>query len=470
MTRRANAAGGGRSRGRFGRRDRAVIAAAGICMLLVQMDFFALNLMLPVIGRDFHTPTTDLQWLLSGSMLTLGALMISGGRAADLWGRKRVLVTGLSGYAVVSVVCAAAPNPAWLIAGRVVQGCTTALVFPVAVAVVTAHFQDERRGRAVATVITFGTVGTILGPVVGGALAEHVSWRALFLLNVPFCAAAVLLLLRHVPETRDEQAGGPPDLPSVLTLAGGLAGILIGVDKGARWGWASAATLGCFAAGVGLLAVFIRIDQRSERPLLDLGLLRNGLFVAIALAGTLSNMVHALVDLFSAIYLQQVRGLSPLGSGLVFLALSVGLGVGNYSSGHLAERIRSETLIVGGLLLSGVSLFALTWMTDLAAYTAVFAVVGLGGGLVWALTNVTTQSYVAPGRLAAASGLFLTTIVLFGAITVAVSSTVLEAISLSAANAASDGPAIDTLLRGAALLSVAGAAALMLATRGRRPA
>ncbi|RSS81118.1 MFS transporter [Streptomyces sp. WAC06614] len=469
MTRHANAGGGGKSRARFGRRDRAVIAAAGICMLLVQMDFFALNLMLPVIGRDFHTPTTDLQWLFSGSMLALGSLLITAGRAADLWGRKRVLVIGLTGYAIASVGCAVAPNPAWLIAGRVVQGCTTALVFPVAVAVVTAYFQDARRARAVAIVITCGTIGTIVGPVVGGALAEHVSWRALFLLNLPFCLTAIVLLLRQVPETRDEEAGGRPDLPSVLTLAGGVAGLLIGVDQGKRWGWDSAATLGCIAAGLALLAVFLRIDQRSERPLLDLGLLRNRLFVAVALAGTLSNMVHALINLFSAIYLQQVRGLSPLGSGLVFLALSVGLGVGNYSSGHLAERIRPETLIVGGLLLSGVSLFTLTWMTDLAAYTAVFAVVGLGGGLVWALANVTTQSYVEPGRLAAASGLFLTTIVLFGAMTLAVGSTLLEAISGSAVHAASDGPAINTLLRGAALLSVLGSAALSLAIRGRRP-
>ncbi|MEU8777914.1 MFS transporter [Streptomyces sp. NPDC048606] len=463
MTTRAGTVGAGP---RFDRRDRAVIAAAAISMLLVQMDWFALNLMLPVIGRDFDTPSTDLQWLVSGYMLTLGALMITGGRAADLWGRRRVLVTGLVGFAVVSVVCAAAQNTAWLTAGRAVQGCTAALIMPVSVAVVTAYFRDERQGRAVATVLAFSAIGTALGPFVGGALAEHVSWRAVFLLNVPFCMVATLLLLRHVAETRDETAGRAPDLPGVVTLAGGLTGIMIGVDQGERWGWTSPATLGCVALGAALLAVFVRVERRSAQPLLDLALLRNGPFVTVTLAGSLSNVVYCLVAVFSALYLQQARGLSPLDSGLVFLALSVGAGAASYWSGHLAERIRPETLMAGGMLLSGISLFALTWVTDLVVYTAVFAVVGLGVGLAWALTNVATQSYVAPGRLAAASGLVLTSLVLLGAVAVAVASTLLEVISGSATRAASDGAAIETLLRGAAALAVLGAAAM--AAVGRR--
>ncbi|KJY19944.1 hypothetical protein VR46_44240, partial [Streptomyces sp. NRRL S-444] len=137
----------------FSGRDRAVIAAASLSMLLVQMDWFALNLMLPVIARDFSTPTTNLQWLVSGYMLTLGALMITGGRAADVHGRRTVIVWGLVGFGVVSVVCSAAQNEVWLVVARVVQGATAALIFPVAVAVVSAYFRDDRQGRAVGTVL-----------------------------------------------------------------------------------------------------------------------------------------------------------------------------------------------------------------------------------------------------------------------------------------------------------------------------
>ncbi|MEU9305127.1 MFS transporter [Streptomyces sp. NPDC048269] len=456
-----------RSPGLFTTRDRAVIAAAALSMLLVQMDWFALNLMLPVIAREFRTPTTDLQWLVSGYMLALGALMIVGGRAADLLGRRRVLVWGLGGFAALSVVCSAAQSVGWLIAGRVVQGAAAAFVFPVAVAVVTAYFRDDRQGRAVATVLAFSAVGTALGPFVGGAFAEHVSWRAVFLLNVPFCVVAAVLMLRSVTETRDEQAVRGLDVPGVATLAGGISGIMLAVDQGTHWGWGSPSTLLCLTGGAALLAAFAVIERRADEPLLDLGLLRNGPFVLVTAAGSLSNVVYCLVAVLSALYLQQARGLSPLESGLVFLALSGGAGAASYWSGRLARRWRAESLMAAGMLLSGVSLFALTWATSLALYTAVFALVGIGVGLGWALTQVATQSYVPASRLAAASGFVLTSLVLLGAVAVAVASTALEAVSGSAAGAAADGPATEAVLRVAAALSLAGAAALAALARPR---
>ncbi|MFJ7965332.1 MFS transporter [Streptomyces sp. NPDC096324] len=454
-------ASAGRTTRLFSRRDRAVIAAASIAMLLVELDWFALNLMLPVIARDFGTPATNLQWLVSGYMLTLGALMIVGGRAADLYGRRRIIVLGLTGFAVMSVVCSAARNAAWLTAGRVVQGMTAALVLPIAVAVVTAHFRDGRQGRAVGTVLAFSAVGTALGPFVGGSFAELVSWRAVFLLNVPFCALAVLLMLRYVTESRDEEAAGGMDLPGAVTLAVGLTAVMLGVDQGSNWGWASAATLVCFAVAVVTLALFVMIERRAAEPLIDLSLLRNRPFVTVTAAGTVSNIVYCLVAVLAALYLQQARGLSPLESGVVFLALSAGVGAASYWSGPLARRWRAEVLMAVGLLLSGVALAALTWARPLPLYAAVFAVVGAGVGLGWALTNAATQSYVSAGRLAAASGLVLTSLVLWGAVAVTVAATVLEEVSGSAGGAASDGSAIDGVLRVVALLSVAGAAVLV---------
>lgn len=184
-----------------------------------------------------------------------------------------------------------------------------------AVAVVTAYFRDDRQGRAVATVLAFSAVGIALGPFVGGAFAEHVSWRAVFLLNVPVCVLAAALMLRFVTETRDEQAVRGLDIPGVVTLAGGITGIMLAVDQGAHWGWASPPTLLCLTGGAALLAAFAVIERRTDEPLLDLGLLRNGPFVLVTAAGSVSNVVYCLVAVLSALYLQQARGSRPWSRG-----------------------------------------------------------------------------------------------------------------------------------------------------------
>ncbi|MFG2878959.1 MFS transporter [Streptomyces sp. NPDC048337] len=447
---------------RFSRSERAVIAAAALSMFIVQMDWFALNLMLPVIGREFDTSSTDLQWLVSGYMLALGALMIVGGRAADVRGRRRVLVTGLVSFAVVSSVCAAAQNPGWLITARVVQGAAAALIFPVAVALAAAYFPDARQGRAVSTVLAFSAIGTALGPFVGGAFAEHVTWRAVFLLNVPLCAAAVVLLLRFVSETRDTSASRGLDIAGVVSVAGGLTCIMLGVDQGRSWGWGSAPTLTLLLGGGALLVLFVAVERRVREPLIDLQLFRNAPFDVVTFAGSLSNVVYALIAVLVAMYLQQVRGLSPLLAGVVFLALSGGSGLASYWAGPLAQRWRAEALMAGGMLTSGAALLALTWVEPLGWFAVVFAVCGIGVGLGWALTNVATQSYVPERRRGAASGVVLTSLVLMGAVAVTVAATVLEAASGSAATAATDGPAIEAVLRGTAVLAFLGAAGLLM--------
>ncbi len=227
-------------------------------------------------------------------------------------------------------------------------------------------------------------------------------------------------------------------------------------------------TLTVLAVGIALLAVFVLMERRTAEPLLDLSLLRNRPFVTVTLAGSMSNIVYCLVAVLSALYLQQARGLTPLDAGVIFLALSVGAGGASYGSGYLAQRRAPEAIMCAGMLLSGASLFALTWIKPLALYTAVFALVGVGVGLGWALTNTATQSYVPAGRLAAASGLVLTSLVLFGAVAVTVATTVLEALSGTAEQAAADGNAIEWVLRAAALLALAGALILVPLARAQR--
>ncbi|MFD5426411.1 MFS transporter [Streptomyces sp. NPDC127084] len=461
---------GGRAVGFHGR-ERVLLGACALTVLIVQMDWFALNLMLPVIARDFGTTSTDLQWVVSGYMLSLGALMVVAGRLADQHGRRGVAVIGLAWFAAVSVFCGSAQGSAWLVAGRVVQGIGAAMMLPVAVALTAAAFEGKRQARAVGTVLAFGALGTAIGPFVGGFFAEHVSWRGVFFLNVPLCAMTVFLMLRFVPESRDESAPRSLDAPGTLTLAAGLVCLMLGVDQGENWGWGSAGVVMLLALGLVLLVVFFLVERRAGNPLVDPALLRDVRFTVVTAAGSLLNITYCVVSVLSALYLQQARGLSPIHAGLVFLALSGGSGAASYWAGRLAEHRRAEALMALGGLTGSLALLGLTLVQPLWLYTLVFFVEGVGLGIGWALTNVATQSYVPPRQRAIASGVVLTCLVLAGAVGVAVSAAFVEAVSPDAAAAASDGHAIDTVLRSTAALSLLGTlalSALLIAQRRHR--
>jgi MFS family permease len=456
-----DAAASGPEAGAFSRDEKFVIAACAISMLIVQMDWFALNLAIPAIARHFDVASTDLQWVVSGYMLSIGALMVTAGRLADIFGRRLVIVIGLAIFGVVSFICGTAPDEIYLIVARVVHGVGAALIFPVSIAVVSSTFTGARQARAIGVVLGFAAIGTALGPFVGGTFSEYLDWRGVFFINIPFCAVAIFLLLRHVKETRDVNADRHIDIPGMLAITGGLVGISLAFDRGAAWGWTSPSTLGMGGGGVALLALFVLIESRVRSPLVDLSLFRNRAFDAVVLAGSLSNVVFCFVAVFSALYLQQARGMSPFNSGLVFLALSAGAGSASYFSGRLAERFPADRLMAIGMLISAVGIVGLTSVESLWLYAPLFMLTGVGLGLGWALASVATQAVVPAELAGAASGITLTALVMLGAVGVAIGAAVLELLAGSASAAASDAAAIDTVLRAGAALAFAGAVALL---------
>jgi EmrB/QacA subfamily drug resistance transporter len=453
----------------FSRADKLVIAACAISMLIVQMDWFALNLALPAIGRHFKVPTTDLQWVVSGYMLSIGALMVTAGRLADIYGRRKVIVIGLAVFGIVSAVCGSAPNEIWLIVARVVQGIGAALIFPVSIAVVSGTFTGARQARAIGIVLGFAAIGSALGPFVGGTFSEYLDWRGVFFINIPFCIAAIVLMLRYVRETRDASADRHIDLPGMFAITGGLVCISLAFDRGEAWGWTSIETLGTLIGGALLLVAFVAIESRTRSPLIDLALFRNRAFDAVVLAGSLSNVVFCFVAVFSALYLQQARGMSPFSAGLVFLALSAGAGSASYYSGRLAERFPADRLMAIGMLISAAGIMGLTNVQSLWLYTPLFLVTGVGLGLAWALASVATQAVVPPSFIGAASGITLTSLVMLGAVGVAIAAAVLELLAGSPAAAGADATAINAVLRTGAALAFVGAVCLLAFGRHRTP-
>jgi hypothetical protein len=201
-------------------------------------------------------------------------------------------------------VCGSAPDEWFLIVARVVHGIGAALIFPVSIAVVSSTFSGARQSRAIGVVLGVSAIGQALGPFVGGTFAEYLNWRGVFFINVPFCIAAIYLMLRYVKESRDEKADRHIDFPGMLAITGGLVCISLAFDRGEAWGWTSLLTVGTLAAGVALLVLFVAIEKRVKSPLVSLDLFRNRAFDAVVIAGSLSNVVFCFVAVFSALYLQ----------------------------------------------------------------------------------------------------------------------------------------------------------------------
>jgi MFS family permease len=451
----------------FSRQDKLVITACAISMLIVQMDWFALNLAIPAIAKHFNVASTDLQWVVSGYMLSIGALMVTAGRLADIFGRRLIIVIGLAIFGIVSLICGSAPGELYLIIARVVHGVGAALIFPVSIAVVSSTFTGARQARAIGVVLGVSAIGQALGPFVGGTFSEFWSWRGVFFINIPFCVVAIYLMLRYVKETRDESADRHIDIPGMLAVTGGLVSISLAFDRGEAWGWTSLVTIGTLAGGALLLALFVVIEGRVRSPLVSLSLFRNRAFDAVVIAGSLSNVVFCLVAVFSAFYLQQARGMSPFNAGLVFLALSAGAGGASFCSGRLAERFPADRMMAIGMLISTAGIVGLTAVTSLWLYTPLFFVTGVGLGLAWALTQVATQAVVPAEYAGAASGITLTSFVMLGAVGVAIAAAVCELVAGSPEAAASDAHAIDVILLAGAVLAFVGAVGLIMFGRPR---
>jgi EmrB/QacA subfamily drug resistance transporter len=433
---------------------RWILAAVSIALFCVQIDYFAVNLALPRMAADLHTTTTDLQWVISVYMLALGAFMVPAGRIGDIFGRRRALLAGIALFGVASVCCAIAPDAGVLIAARAVQGIGAALIFPVSVSVLTNAYSAEESSRAIGLAYGIAGLGNAAGPVVGGILTDTLGWRAVFWLLVPFAVVSLILAALAVPETFDDTVPRRLDLAGPALIITGVGLFTLTVDRAPAWGWTSVATISAFTASVALLALFVAVERRTRWPLLDLTLLSNGRFVILVAAGTVANVAYAVTVLLSTLNLQQVRGLTPLVAGLLFLGPSAGAALGGVISGRLANRHSPITVMGVGCTAAALSLGLLAVVGNPVVYVVALTACGFTMGLVYAFTTVATQAVVAPERAGGAAGVTLTFLVTIAGVGVAVAGTALEALQ---GNGFSAARGIGTILAGiAAPLLMAG--------------
>lgn len=316
-------------------RANRVLVAVSLALFCVQLDFFALNLAIPSIARGLQAGAQDAQWVLSSYMLSLGALLIAGGRLGDLLGRRRVLLVGITLFGVASAACALAPTLEVLIAARALQGAGAAVILPGAISVLTNTYSSDRAGKAIGMAFGLSGVGNALGPFIGGALTEAISWRWIFWINIPFALAALVIGASNITESHDRSTPSRIDLPGLVTVTAGLAALSLGVNRGRIWGWGSAQTIGVLLAAALLLGAFVLIESRVRWPLVDLSLFRERRFVAFACSAAVCNAAYGVMIFGVTLYLQTASGYSPLAAGIMFLGPSLAAAVAGPLSGAL---------------------------------------------------------------------------------------------------------------------------------------
>ena len=369
---------------------RWLLAVAVLGSGLAFLDGTVVNVALPEIGRDLDASTSSLQWILNGYLLTLASLILLGGSLGDRYGRRRVFMLGASLFTAASVLCAIAPNVELLVVARVVQGIGGALLTPGSLAIIESSFRAGDRARAIGAWSGLGGVATALGPLLGGFLVDAVSWRAIFLINLPIGIFVVVMARRHVPETRDPTAGGPLDLRGAMLVALGLAGTTFALIEGPGRGISPSIVL-AGAGGVVALVAFLLAERHSPNPMMPLSMFSSRQFSA---ANAVTFVVYAaLAGVFFLLvaFLQISLGYSPIAAGAASLPVTALMLSLSARSGALAQRIGPRIPLTLGPLVIAAGMLLMTRIDPGDSYvsTVLPAVIVFGLGLTLVVAPVT---------------------------------------------------------------------------------
>ena len=414
------------------RRSWLVLLLLCSAQFMVTLDVTVANIALPTIGRDLGFAVADLQWVITPYVLLTGGLMLLGGRAADLFGRRAVFLAGLGVFTAASLASGLAWSPAALVAARAVQGAGAALLLPAALSILTTTYQGEQRTRALATWGAIASGGMAIGLLVGGLLTEVLGWQAIFLVNVPVGVAVGLLSLHAIGGTTTARAPlGALDGRGALLLVGALVVALYAISQAADDGWGSLVTLGGLAIAALLLAGFVAVERAARRPLVPATLWARRSLVsgAVVMLGATAIMVGSFF--LNTLYLQDVLGMSALETGLAFLPLALSVLAAAHVGSHLIGRFGSRAVLLGGLVAIAVAGVGLAFVPDHAGYARdllwAYVVLGFGAGLAFVGVSVGAMADVEHAEAGGASGLLTTGHEVGAAIGVALLSTVATA-------------------------------------------
>jgi EmrB/QacA subfamily drug resistance transporter len=389
------------------------LAIIAVAQLMVVLDASVVIIALPSAQRALHISTANRQWMLTAYTLSFAGLLLLGGRIADYFGRKRMFVVSLVGFAAASALGGLAQNSAMLFGARALQGAFAAIMAPAALSLLTVAFTEPKeRARAFGVYGGVAGGGAAIGLILGGALTQFASWRWTLLINVPIAIVAAVAALRYVTESRASAKHGY-DIPGAVTVTGGLLALVYGFTKAGTDGWTSTTTVTLFAVAAILLVAFVLIEQRVAHPLLPLRVIlernRGGSFLAsllvgVAMLGTFLSLTY---------YFQGTLHYSALKSGFAFLPFSVGIIAGAGLASRLLPRLGARVVMTGGLLLATAGLILFSTLDVHSTYIAVVLpaelIVSLGMGLSFVVLSSTALIGVNEADAGVASALVNTT-------------------------------------------------------------
>jgi EmrB/QacA subfamily drug resistance transporter len=388
-----------------------VLVTVGLGTFMSALDGSVVNTLLPVLGRALGTSVAGIEWVTTVYLLVISGLLLSVGRAGDLFGHKRFYLAGFAVFVAGSAFCGLARSATLLIGLRAFQALGASMLMATGPAILTRSFPMTMRGRALGALGTFTYLGLTVGPSFGGWLAGAYGWPLVFYINVPVGVAAILLAMRSVADDRVEVRHERFDFVGAGLFTTGLVALLIALNQGHAWGWTSAPTLALIALSAALLVAFVRVELRREHPMLDLSLFRGRVFSAAAASALLNYACVYSVLFVLPFLLIQGRGLTASRAGIVLTAQPIVMAAVAPVSGTMSDRLGSRGLATAGMFVLGIGMVLLALLVthgSLGAIAGALAVVGLGVGTFVSPNNSALMGAAPMHRQGIASGVLAT--------------------------------------------------------------
>ena len=369
------------------------LAAVSFGLFMIMLDNTIVNVALPSIQRSLGLKISELEWVVTGYALTFGALMLTGGKLADLFGRRLIFVVGVAVFTLSSLGCGLAGSASVLIAARVVQGVGAALMNPSTLSIITVTFPPRQRGTAIGIWAGVSGLALAIGPLVGGLIAEKINWNWIFFINIPVGVLAIAAAYAFIDESRDTSHEQRPDVPGLVTSALGLFALSYGLIEANNYGWTSGRILGAFAVAAVALAGFVLLELHQRLPMLELGLFRNRGFAGANTVMLLVGLAMFGVFFYVSLYVQQVLGYSAVQAGASFLPWTVLIILLAPQAGRLSDRIGPRPFVSGGMVVLAGSLYLFSRMGVHASFWTLLPAMILGGiGMGAAMTPTTAAA------------------------------------------------------------------------------